>query len=321
MGKVIAITGAAGYVGRALVEHLQKQHWVERIVALDLKPLPATGVVIPYNLDVRDTSFLRAVLAEHAVTHLVHAAFVVSQPLDMTLEQMRRINVEGSQGVIHQALESGIEHLTFLSSAAVYGYRGDQPPVVKEHASAQPNMVYGKHKIEVERYLTSQQPFYPRTQVAILRPVAVVGPRGREQSHLRALTAQPVFVLSNSGQARTQAIHEDDLTTLLSTVLERNVTGIFNAAPDDSASWAEIGKLTGLPLFALPRPVLNIATRLNRLLPALHGFTREVVDLFSETLVVDNTAVRQSTNWIPRYTTLEAFAQMFRESARELSSV
>jgi len=321
LGKVIAITGAAGYIGRALVEHLQKQHWVERIIALDLKPFPATGTVIPYTLDVRDASFLRAVLAEHAVTHLVHAAFVVSQPPDMTVEQIRRINVEGSQGVIHQAFEYGVEHLTFISSVAVYGYRGDQPPVVKEHASAQPNMVYGKHKVEVERYLTGQQPFYPRTQVAILRPVAVVGPRGQQQSHLRALTAQPVFVLSNSGQARTQAIHEDDLTSLLSTVLERKIGGIYNAAPDDSASWAEISKLTGLPVFALPRSVLNLATRLNRVLPALRGFTREVVDLFSETLVVDNAAIRQATDWIPRHTTLEAFAQMFRESARELSSV
>ena len=123
---------------------------------------------------------------------------------------MRASNVDGSKQVILRAMEYGIEHLTFLSSVSVYGYRPSQLMRLNEEASQHPTTVYGQHKVEVERYLHEQQRHYPRTHVAVVRPSAVLGPRGRSRSTLRALIAQPVFVTSNGGRALTQAIHEDD---------------------------------------------------------------------------------------------------------------
>jgi UDP-glucose 4-epimerase len=140
-------------------------------------------------------------------------------------------------------------------------------------------------------------------------------------SPLRALTAHPIFVLSNGGKALTQALHEQDAAALLSAVVERDLAGVFNAAPNDYASWADIARLSHLPTVSLPRSLLSFATRFNTVWPALQGFTRDVVDLFSESLVVDNTLVRQVTGWMPRHTTRQAFAQLFGAEAHELSSV
>lgn len=318
MGKVIAITGAAGYIGQTLIAHLSTQPWVERIIALDMEPVSSSDLVISYVMDMREASHLRAILAEHAVTHLVHAAFVVSPPPGMSDSQMHVTNVEGSKQVIDQALGYGVEHLLFISSVAVYGYHTGQPLPLGENANLRPTMLYGRHKTAVESYLREQHA--PKTNIAVLRPTAVVGPRGRTLSHLRALTAQPIFVLANGGKALTQALHEQDMAALLVAAIQHNISGTFNAAPNDNLSWAEIARLSKLPPLSLPRAALNFATRFNRILPALKGFTREVVDLFSETLVVDNTAVRQCTGWVPRYTTRDAFAEMFGAPERELTS-
>jgi UDP-glucose 4-epimerase len=318
VGKVIAITGAAGYIGQTLIDQLSTQPWVERIIALDLQPVSSGDLVISYVMDVREATHLRAILAEHAVTHLVHAAFVITPPAGMTDSQMYKTNVDGSKQVIDQALGYGVEHLLFISSVAVYGYHTGQPHFLDENATLQPTMLYGRHKLAVENYLREQRS--PKTNVAIVRPTAVVGPRGRALSHLRALTAQPIFVLANGGKALTQALHEHDMAALLVAAIQHDIRGTFNAAPSDSLSWAEIARLSKLPVLSLPRAALNFATRFNRILPALKGFTREVVDLFSETLVVDSTALRQCTGWIPRYTARDAFAEMFGAPERELTS-
>ncbi len=321
MGKVIAVTGAAGYLGQTLVAYLEKQPWVERIICLDVKPLPSTERAISYCMDVRDFSLLRAIFSEHAVTHLVHAAFIVTPPPGLTEQQMYAANVEGSQSVFQNAIGYGIEHILFISSVAVYGYRSGRSLAVREDAPQAPTMLYGEHKAQVERNLKQLADNFPRVRIAVVRPTAVVGPLGRMLSPLRALTAHPIFVLSNGGKALTQALHEQDAAALLAAVVERGLAGVFNAAPNDFASWADIARLSRLPTVSLPRSLLNFATRFNTVWPALRGFTRDVVDLFSESLVVDNTLVRQVTGWMPRHTTREAFAQLFGAEARELSSV
>jgi UDP-glucose 4-epimerase len=254
---------------------------------------------------------LRAILAEHGVTHLVHGAFVVNKASTTNADQMRSINVDGSQLVLKTAFELGLEQLLFISSVSVYGYRGGNPALVREDHRLWPNMQYAQHKTQVETYLRDLSQRYPDTRTLIVRPAAIGGPLGRTLSPLLALVAQPFFVLSNGGRARTQALHEDDAARLIGRAIEMNASGTLNAAPNDQATWAEIAALSHRTPLALPRPLLNIAARLSPLIPDLHGFTREIVDYFSESLVVDNSAAKQMLGWSPQHTTLDAFGQLF----------
>lgn len=313
-GKVVAITGAAGYLGGRLIAHLAAQPWVERIVALDKRAIPSQSGVISHVVDVSESPTVRAILVEHGVTHLVHAAFQIT-PTNGDEYAMRAANVIGSMNVFRAALNV-VDHLTFVSSVAVYGYRAGHPTRVLETTPLHPTMTYGRHKLEAEAALRifSRLPYREglKTRMAILRFAAICGANGATRSHLRALTAQPFFVLSEGGHARTQAIHEDDAASFIGAALETDADGTFNAAPDDFATWADVGQLSNRPILSLPRPVLNGMTRLNRVLPALNGFTRDVVDLFSETLVVDNGAAKTRLEWKPRFSTCDAFYQMFK---------
>lgn len=291
--------------------HLGRQPWVDRIIAIDNKPVVPDSRVIAHMLDVREASSLRAILAEHGVTHLVHGAFIVSQAPGMSAEHMRSINVDGSQGTLKAAYELGLEQAIFLSSVSVYGYRGGNPPLIGEDHRLWPNMVYAQHKMQVENFIHELEQRFPDTRTTIIRPAAVAGPLGRVVSPLNAIVAQPFFLLSNGGRARTQAIHEEDLASLVVRAVELDAVGTFNAAPTDHASWAEVAALSRRTPLALPRPLLNFAARFHTLIPELRGFTREIVDYFSESLVVDNSAARQSLGWLPQHTTLEAFGQLF----------
>jgi len=314
-GKIVAVTGAAGYLGSRLLAYLTTQPWVAQIIALDQKPLAnnSSGRIHAYQVDVSDAEALAAIFARHSVTHLVHAAFLLVQPPDMSESAMRAANVDGSRCVIETALRHGVQQIVFVSSVAIYGYLPGHPARVREDALLRPTMIYGKHKAAVETILHELGSAYPAARIAIPRLAAVVGAAGRDYSHLRALTAQPVFVVANGGRALTQAIHEDDAAELIGTLLEQDASGIFNGAADDSAAWAAIGGLSSRPIVSMPRAVLNQMTRLslNTTLPALNGFTREIVDLFAESLVVDNSAARTQLAWTPRYSTLAAFQQMF----------
>lgn len=311
MGKIVAVTGAAGYLGRVLVDHLATQPWVERIIAMDINPVASSERVISHQFDLHDTAFLRAALSEHGVTNFIHAAFLTAQPPTLSSEQMRTFNVDVSQAALKTAFELGCEQVVFISSVSVYGYRSGNPPLISEDFRLWSNMVYGQHKMLVESYLRTYARHYPDTTTTIIRPSAIAGPLGGMLSPLMRMVGQPVFILSNGGQALTQALHERDAASLISTAVEFKASGTFNAAPDDSASWAQVGKLARLRLLSLPRFMLNLATRFNKLIPELGGFTRDVVDLLSESLVADNAAVRRQLGWVPAYSTLDAFSQMF----------
>jgi UDP-glucose 4-epimerase len=146
MSFIVAITGAAGYVGGRLLARLLDEPDVETVVGLDVGPLP-TGPerFIPYRRDVRDPS-LADILARHRVDTLVHTAFVLYPP-PRRLRQMAHINVNGTENVLRAAAQAGVRHAIFLSSTTVYGAWPDNPiPLTEEHPPRpNPDYPYAVH--------------------------------------------------------------------------------------------------------------------------------------------------------------------------------
>lgn len=311
MGKVIAVTGAAGYFGQVLTNHLLAQPWVERVIALDLREMQSHRRLISYRVDTRESNLLRAILAEHGVTHFVHAAFFVNPPAGMSEEQHRANNIDGAQFAIRNALEFGVEQFVFISSVAVYGYHPHTPQNVPETFRLYPNWTYGKQKVAVEAFLSEYGKHFPGTIRTTIRPTAIIGRLGRQYSALRELIKRNVFIVSNRGRALTQAVHEDDCADLVIRALNRGVPGTYHAAPDDSISWEQIGGLTGLPIVRMPRPVLEFLPHLKALFPAVRELNDEIISYLSESLTVSNHTARRDLGWKPTYTSADAFRELF----------
>ncbi len=155
--KVVAVTGAAGYLGQRLLAYLTRQSWVERIIALDVKPIPSDGRILAHRVDVSDTATLRALLTEHGVTHLVHAAFLLVQPPNQTEGQMRAINVGGSRRVIDAALACGVQQIVFISSVAVYGYQPGHPERICEDDNLIRRWFMGSIRPPSNRFCTKRE--------------------------------------------------------------------------------------------------------------------------------------------------------------------
>ncbi|MFD7401513.1 UDP-glucose 4-epimerase GalE [Streptomyces sp. NPDC059866] len=146
------ITGGAGYIGAHVAWAMAGTG--ERVVALD--DLSA-GVPARLPADVplvrgssMDEALLKRVLAEHAVTGVVHLA-ARKQVAESVAQPTRyyRENVGGLATLLDAVAEAGIERFLFSSSAAVYG--NPDVELITEDTPCAPMSPYGETKLAGER--------------------------------------------------------------------------------------------------------------------------------------------------------------------------
>ena len=114
---MIAVTGASGLVGQALLGVLSETPGVTRLVALDVRePTRRPRGVAFHRADVA-RSELKVLLEGCDV--LVHLASVVDPIPDEAL--MARVNVDGTRRVLDAAAAVGVRKVVRVSSSAVYG--------------------------------------------------------------------------------------------------------------------------------------------------------------------------------------------------------
>lgn len=147
----IIVTGAGGFVGRALVQRLQKHE----VVALDhiADGIPALPHVTAVPGDFSDPEIL-----QHATTGgcdaVVHLATVPGGAAEQDPELAWRINMDASMALAKAAAEGGNNpRFVFASSIAVFGH--PLPSSVDDKTPLAPKMLYGAHKAMMEQRLAT----------------------------------------------------------------------------------------------------------------------------------------------------------------------
>ncbi|MFF6994648.1 UDP-glucose 4-epimerase GalE [Streptomyces sp. NPDC008313] len=145
------ITGGAGYIGAHVARAMTEAG--ERVVALDDL---STGVPdrLPASIPLvqgssLDGELLKRVLAEHAVTGVVHLA--ARKQVGESVEQPVRYyqeNVGGLATLLEAVAGAGIERFVFSSSAAVYG--NPDVDLITEDTPCVPMSPYGETKLAGE---------------------------------------------------------------------------------------------------------------------------------------------------------------------------
>jgi UDP-glucuronate 4-epimerase len=160
-GGAVLVTGASGFVGLALVEHLLERG--ERVVGIDLAPPPSEALTAFDRLpgrfealvaDVRDPLAIADVMRRHAPDRLVLLAAVTA---GAARERERpasifEVNVGGTLTALSVAAVCRPRRIVVASSGAVYGASGATEPVLHEGCTpTRPESLYGISKLAAEQ--------------------------------------------------------------------------------------------------------------------------------------------------------------------------
>jgi UDP-glucose 4-epimerase len=156
MSKIpVLVTGGAGYIGSHAVLALRDGGWPVAVVD-DLSN--GTPEIVPedvpfYEGSIADRALLERIFTEQSIGAIMHFAgsIVVPESVEKPLDYYRN-NTIGSHSLISAAVASGVKHILFSSTAAVYG-APERVPIDEEDAKL-PINPYGASKLMTERMLT-----------------------------------------------------------------------------------------------------------------------------------------------------------------------
>ena len=150
----ILVTGGAGYIGSHVVQGLVDRK--QSVVVLDNLSTgfrDAVAAQAPLVVgDVGDEKLVARLMTEHDVEAVMHfaASSVVPDSVSDPIAYYRN-NTAGSLALTAAAIRTGVRHLVFSSTAAVYG--NPAQPLVSEDTPPRPMSPYGMSKLMTETML------------------------------------------------------------------------------------------------------------------------------------------------------------------------
>ena len=305
----ILVTGASGFIGRALCESLTAGGRVpRRAVRAPLAGIPdtiAVGDIGP------DTDWRAALEGVRCVVHLVARTHVLRETAADPLSEYRRINVLGTERLAREAVASGVRRIVFLSSVKVNGERTTTRPYAEDDAP-RPEDAYGVSKLEAEQAL-ARLAAGTGLEIVVLRPPLVYGP-GVKGNFLRLMDIvtrgaplplgsvvnhRSLVYVGNLVDAITKAIDAPQAAGRMYLVSD----GEDVSTPDLIRGIARALEVKPR-LFPCPPLLLKIAGMLS-------GRGAEVARLIGS-LQVDSSRMRRELGWIPRFRLEQGLANTAR---------
>jgi UDP-glucose 4-epimerase len=301
----IAVTGAAGFLGRQLIARLEQDERVEHILAVDVRA-PTTG---RDKTTFRETNLTRPacdlelapLLEAEGIDTLVHLAWLSLPAHDS--ERAHELEAIGTMHVLNAcAGTASVRRVVMQSSTMVYGAHRDHPNFITEDT---PLTQHHRSRWVVDRVDAERQAarFASRTDeksVCVLRFAPIMGPTAID--YVARYLDRPVVPTVLGYDPLMQFVHEEDAVGALHTALHANASGAFNIGADGVLPLSTVLKLTGRIGVPIPAPFAIPGAHAMWLLKA-----SSVPGLFFNYLrygwVADTHAARDALDFYPRYTT------------------
>jgi UDP-glucose-4-epimerase GalE len=301
----ILVTGGAGYIGSNTTLQLLDAGY--DVVVVDNLSRGHRAAVDPARLrtvDLLDTDALIHVIEEQPCAAVIHfAAFIAVGESMKVPEVYFRNNVSGSLSLLTAMVKTGIRHIVFSSTAAVYGMAEKIP--IPESEPYAPVNAYGESKVMVEKMLDWFDRIHGLRGICLryfnasgADPACRAGEDHEPETHLipllfRALkTGEPVTVFGNDyatpdGTCIRDYIHVTDLANAHIAALESLSSG-------GSSGRYNVGTGHGYSVAEVLRAVEDV-TGLK--VPFAFGPRREGDP---PVLVADSGRLRRELQWSPR---------------------
>ncbi len=272
----ILITGAAGYIGGMLADQFSRGPEVEEIVGIDLKPMPELlqgNAKISWIQGDLSLDGWQEKLRGKIPDVVIHCAWQI-RDFYFRPRLQHRLNVEGSEKLFDFCFAHGVKKLIHFSTVSSYGAFDTNKlgrPFIENDPPRERVYRYGVEKREVEQSLKKKYMAGGKTtQVFIVRPATITGPRERymmgkkglaymlrpneqigpehkKSTGMMDLVRQLLFAMPiASDEWCRQYIHEDDVTDVVGLLTFSKVKDqyeVFNIAPHDIIRAPEMAEL------------------------------------------------------------------------------
>lgn len=301
----IAVTGAAGFLGRALVDRLSARPEVECVLAIDVRSNPKLGTP-PLNVkwavgDVREP--LDDLFKAHGIDAVAHLAYLLRPSHDRA--RVHAINTGGTENVASACEAAKVRAIVYPSSTTVYGAHASykRPYLETDPVNPVEGFQYSEDKVEAEKILLG---FADRTgaRVAILRAPPVMGPSA-DNFIVRSLTRR--LLPSPWGtNVQLQFLHIDDLLHALVLALTTSVRGVYNVSGQGSVRWKDMVRVFGNRVVPVPAPVLKSVVGLTWALRLQSDSPACGVEFIRYQWLADTSKADRELGWRPRYSSEQA---------------
>jgi UDP-glucose 4-epimerase len=306
-GGVVAVTGAASFLGSSLIGVLQEEDGVRTLVAMDTRaPHTAAAKTKVYDLDLTHPSAeerMAETFAAEGVNTVVHLAFLQS-PTHASAYSHELESV-GTMHVLNACRRTRVTKLVLFSHTFLYGAHPTNPNFLSEKhpLRARRTEPFLADKIEAEsEALRFGRPGQGRT-VTILRTAPIVGPTvDNFLTHYLGRRLVPTVL---GFDPLWQFLHEADAVSAFRLAVVRDVPGIFNITPEGVLPLGTAIRLAGRSPFPLPRSLANPlvgALWVAQIAEAPPAF----FDYLQYVCVADGDLARRALGYRPLYTSREA---------------
>ncbi|SCY21349.1 UDP-glucose 4-epimerase [Nitrosospira sp. Nl5] len=291
------VTGASGFVGRALVAELlargiHARGAVRGTVRLD----PGVDQVVIEEVD-SHTDWHEALAGVESVVHLAARVHVMHETISDTMAAFRAVNTEGTLNLARQAAKAGVCRFAFVSTIKVNGEGRNTPYTESDLPS--PQDPYAISKWEAEQGLRD---IAARTgmEVVILRPPLVYGP-GVGGNFLRLMRAVdkgwplPLGAVDN----RRSLIYLGNLVDAMIVCLAHPgaANGTFLLSDNEDVATPELVRRLAAALHR-PARLIPVPPTLLRIAGIVSG-KRQAVDRLLGSLTIDGGANWSRLSWSP----------------------
>ena len=317
MSTRVLVTGAAGYLGGALVEALAPRladGTLAALVATDVREVAVErrrpGVEYAV-IDVRDPALV-GTLRKHAIDTVVHLAAIVTPGPASNRALEYSVDVDGTRNVLECCLAAGVRRIVVTSSGAAYGYHADNPDWIDEDWPLRGNesFAYSHHKRLVEEMLARWRVEHPGLGQLVLRVGTILGEQTRNQ--ITALFDKPRLIAIRGSSSPFVFVWDRDVVGAIEHGIASGRNGIYNVAGDGALTIHEIARRLGKRCIDLPPSLLRAA------LGVLHplGLSRygpEQVDFLRYRPVLANRRLKEEFGYVPKLSSAEVF-ELYRRA-------
>lgn len=318
--KILAVTGANGFVGRALCSEAVKRGMTVRGITRSPCDLPQ-GVenVAIGNVD-GETQWALALAGCDVVIHLAARVHIMHDKSRDPLAEFRRVNTQGTIRLANSAIVAGVRRLVNVSSIGVNGPSTRGNLEFTDQNQPNPHNPYSVSKWEAEQALSVIQKT-GKLEVVTVRPPLIYGP-GVRGNFLRLLAAVHRGIPLPLGATKNfrDLLYVGNLVDILLVCASHPAANGRTYLVSDGTPVSTHALLRGLArALGVPSRLFPVPPFLLQMLGNMTGSTAEFERLLSS-LRLDSSTVCRELDWYPPFTLrqgLQATADWYRASRRK----